>query len=157
MNKDQAIRLLDSYKERLSHHVDWLLVDLLEAIIKQITDDEWKTLLEKVQRFRTFNPGLPHDLPRATMASASKRHTIERSTMSSRNFDREGREYARADAVKEGTVLIADGGFTCMEKGSSHVVEVDDEGPYVRCRYGRHHLDGQVTMDETHYLGLYLG
>lgn len=89
--------------------------------------------------------------------------------MSSNNSDQEGREYVLVETVKEGTVLIADGGFTCMSEGSRYIVEIDDEGPYVRCSRGKHHLngqvafteprfvDGQLIIDEPRYLGLYLG
>jgi hypothetical protein len=85
------------------------------------------------------------------------------------SFDKDGRKYAYVHEVKKGTVLIADGGFTCMSKGSRYIVDVDEEGPYVQCKYGKHYLDGQVTMEnpryvdgrltieEPCYLGLYLG
>lgn len=89
--------------------------------------------------------------------------------MSSENIDQDNRKYAYVHEVKKGTVLIADGGFTCMSEGSRYIVDVDDEGPYVRCSRGKHYLDGQVTfeeprcvddkviIDEPRYVGLYLG
>ena len=54
--------------------------------------------------------------------------------------------------VHPGTMLIADGGFTCIKEGDVLTVEADRNGMYVPCRDGKHYLDGQV--DRGHYVGL---
>lgn len=46
--------------------------------------------------------------------------------------------------VKAGMTLIADGGFDCIDEGAQCVVETDGDGLFVKCRCGRHGLDGQV-------------
>ena len=47
--------------------------------------------------------------------------------------------------VKEGDVLIADGGFTCIEDGAKLTVfKHSDNGLYVLCEEGEHYLDGQI-------------
>ena len=47
--------------------------------------------------------------------------------------------------VKPGDVLIADGGFTCIELGATLVVGDDLSVP---CAHGKHFLDGQVDFDD---------
>jgi len=44
--------------------------------------------------------------------------------------------------VKDGDVLIADGGFTCINAGRV-TVKRSDRGLYFDCRDGKHYLDGQ--------------
>lgn len=44
--------------------------------------------------------------------------------------------------LKAGDTIIADDGFTCMHAGPKRV-QSDDAGLYVKCREGRHYLDGQ--------------
>lgn len=62
--------------------------------------------------------------------------------------------YARVDEVQVGTVLIADGGFTCIKEGARLTVS-DNNGLRVPCRhYGGHHLDGQLENGE--YIGFTL-
>lgn len=56
------------------------------------------------------------------------------------------------DAVSPGTVLIADGGFTCMRPGAK-IVRRGPHGLYVRCGCGRHYLDGQLD-DDGRLIGL---
>jgi hypothetical protein len=56
---------------------------------------------------------------------------------------------ARFDELKEGMVLIADSGFTCIPAGE-HVVRKDENGFYLACNDGRpgcHYLDGQKRDD----------
>lgn len=43
--------------------------------------------------------------------------------------------------VKEGDIIIADGGFTCMEAGEHKVY--DDGRFYIKCDEGKHFLEGQ--------------
>lgn len=55
------------------------------------------------------------------------------------------------DRLKAGDVIIADGGFTCMEEGAEKVVGIDVPAgePYVECDCGRHYLYGQVDDEDT--------
>ena len=52
----------------------------------------------------------------------------------------------KLDELKVGDTVITDGGFTCM-KASPRKVHEDNEGLYIRCRDGRHYLDGQEDED----------
>ena len=48
--------------------------------------------------------------------------------------------------IKEGDVLVADGGFTCLKQDAECLVRKDDEGFYILCGQGsdaKHYLDGQ--------------
>jgi hypothetical protein len=47
--------------------------------------------------------------------------------------------------VKSGDVLIADGGFTCIESGTELLVDEDFSVP---CSEGKHFLDGQIDFDD---------
>lgn len=79
--------------------------------------------------------------------------------------------------VTDGTILIADDGFTCMKDHSEHKVFRDHKDLcsfgiqppmnsrsrlYVRCKEGRHHLDGQECdagehgMRGPHYIGFWI-
>lgn len=49
--------------------------------------------------------------------------------------------------VKKGDVLVADGGFPCMEAGP-HEIHEDENGVYINCRSGHHYLDGQVSYED---------
>ena len=55
--------------------------------------------------------------------------------------------------VKAGNVLIADGGFTCLQEGQECLVRDYGKGLYVECSAGEHYLDGQLTDDEERYVG----
>lgn len=64
--------------------------------------------------------------------------------------------FAKIDDVRVGTILIADGGFSCMDENVRLVVVCDDDGNLsVPCRMGGHDLAGQIEND--HYVGLSLG
>lgn len=65
-----------------------------------------------------------------------------------------GRPYAKIAEVSAGSVLEADGGFTCMVEGSRHTVQEAPDGLFITCKKGRHYLQGQY--DEYCYVGLYL-
>ena len=72
--------------------------------------------------------------------------------------DTNGKAYATVDAVKAGDVLIADGGFTCIDKDAELTVESDPaHGLYVPCRDGKHFIDGQIEHKDgvDFYIGLY--
>lgn len=73
--------------------------------------------------------------------------------------DKAGTPWAKLSDVKEGDVLITDGGFTCMGGGERKVVRRDQSRPdgmqlYLDCREGGHYLDGQAD-DGEHLVGLY--
>jgi hypothetical protein len=64
--------------------------------------------------------------------------------------------YAKESEVQAGTILIADGGFTCIKEGAELTVQNDPEfGLYVPCSDsgGKHMIDGQLD-DRGHYIGL---
>lgn len=48
----------------------------------------------------------------------------------------------KLDELRVGDTVITDGGFTCMKAGPRKVHR-DSDGLYIRCRDGRHYLDGQ--------------
>lgn len=51
--------------------------------------------------------------------------------------------------IKEGDVLVADGGFDCLKEGARCVAKSDErQRLYVECYAGRHYLDGQVDDDD---------
>lgn len=64
------------------------------------------------------------------------------------------RNYAHSRDVKEGDILVADGGFTCIAEGARLAVEIDGEGHrFVPCSDGQHSLSGQLNK-EGRYVGL---
>lgn len=82
--------------------------------------------------------------------------------------------FAKVDEVKEGTILIADGGFTCLKEGEICTVKKDSNGDlYVDCagsdendeaepghphthkREEHHLIDGQLD-DGEEYIGFTL-
>lgn len=69
--------------------------------------------------------------------------------------DLNGREYARANQVKPGSILEPDCDFACMKKGERKVVEVFNEELFIPCDRGKHFLAGQLNFQLTHYVGLY--
>lgn len=68
--------------------------------------------------------------------------------------DNKGREWAKIQQVKPGSVLECDGGFTCMRNGETRTVGRDIHGLFISCTEGHHYLDGQE--EEDYYIGLYL-
>jgi hypothetical protein len=76
--------------------------------------------------------------------------------------DLAGRPWAKLSEVRVGSSVVADGGFTCLDKGVERVVQQDSNGKlFIRCggskRSGvkaRHYLDGQAD-DGEHLVGLY--
>jgi len=63
---------------------------------------------------------------------------------------------ARVEQVQQGTQLIADEGFTCLQEGKVSTVAKDLHGLYIPCREGKHYLSGQLTNDGREYAGLNL-
>lgn len=76
--------------------------------------------------------------------------------MSERGFDPAGRPYAKVSEVKEGTVLIPGGGFTCgIREGVPVTVQKHKCGLFIPCDEGLHALEGQLD-EGAFYIGLYL-
>ncbi len=51
----------------------------------------------------------------------------------------------RLEDVRVGTVLVADGSFTCLPPRARRIVQIDDKaGPFIECADGKHFLDGQT-------------
>lgn len=69
--------------------------------------------------------------------------------------DINGKPWAQVKETKAGSILIPDGGFTCLEESIAVVVKEDKDGLYVPCADGTHHLDGQLSDDGTEYVGLW--
>jgi len=62
--------------------------------------------------------------------------------------------FAKKEEVHPGTVLRADGGFTCLDDGEILTVRRDEDGVLsVPCRQGSHGLNGQLENGE--YVGLF--
>ena len=70
-----------------------------------------------------------------------------------------GAPYAREGEVREGDILRADGGFTCIPDGAELGVLFHEDpekgGLYVECANGKHFLDGQLD-DGDQYIGFTL-
>lgn len=62
--------------------------------------------------------------------------------------------FAKEADVKVDTILVADGGFTCLKEGDMRRVLADEKGElYIQCGDSGHHLDGQLD-DGNEYIGL---
>lgn len=68
--------------------------------------------------------------------------------------DLQGREYLTSSA-KAGDWVETDGDFTCLEKGAILQIQGGYGGLWIPCREDRHYLDGHLSEDGTHYIGLY--
>lgn len=52
------------------------------------------------------------------------------------------------EEIKHGDILIADGGFTCLQEGEELEVKLDKNSEkYVECEQGYHFLVGQENSD----------
>lgn len=60
--------------------------------------------------------------------------------------------------VREGSTVEADAGFTCMREGDRRRVRRDrvSNELWIKCKKGRHYLQGQVSDDGKYYIGLSL-
>lgn len=58
--------------------------------------------------------------------------------------------------ISEGTQILLDEGFNCVEVGAQRAVCRDDNGLYFLCHSGRHYLDGQLSDNGKHYVGIAL-
>ena len=70
-----------------------------------------------------------------------------------------GKPYAKVEEVKQGTVLITDDGFTCMEDAQAKTVCQDSDGfLYIACDKGKHYLgcERDHGPNGDFYIGLYL-
>ncbi len=63
---------------------------------------------------------------------------------------------AKLSEVKPGMVLIADGGFGCIEAGAELVVASREGTLYVPCEHTFHDLEGQVADDGDTLVGFKL-
>jgi len=68
--------------------------------------------------------------------------------------DKQGRPYAKISELKAGNRIKVDGDFTCLAPWTEHEVKQDDDGLYVSCKEGKHHLKGQAD-DGEHCIGIY--
>ena len=57
----------------------------------------------------------------------------------------------KLNKVKKGDIIIADGGFTCLQAVEHKVY--DNEGLFIECEQGMHFLDGQLD-DDGNLIGL---
>ena len=69
--------------------------------------------------------------------------------------DLNGRPWATVANTQSGHQVETDAGFTCIDKGAILTVLNDEQGLYIPCSSGKHYLDGQLSNDLTHYVGLY--
>lgn len=72
--------------------------------------------------------------------------------------DKQGRAYAKVTDTKIGSRVRVDASFDGIRSGASRVVKKDEYGLYIDCRTrsdSRHYLDGQLSSDGAHYIGLY--
>lgn len=65
--------------------------------------------------------------------------------------------FSKIFEVKEGTILIADEGFTCIPSYQECEVKSHPNGLYVECEEGQHFLDGQIDFEsKTTYIGFHI-
>jgi hypothetical protein len=69
--------------------------------------------------------------------------------------DIQGRPWAKVSEVKNRSIVKMDDDFSCMMGGVNRIVQEDDGGLFVVCAEGHHYLNGQLSEDETHYVGVY--
>lgn len=61
----------------------------------------------------------------------------------------------KLNELRQGDVVLVDGGFTCMQKGRQ-TVQADSAGLYVECREGKHYLAGQEDRAGADLVGVEL-
>jgi hypothetical protein len=68
--------------------------------------------------------------------------------------DIQGRQYARLSDLKEGDIVQVDSSFTCLVPWNEYKVHTDISSQlYIRCKMGRHYLDGQ--LEDEFLIGVY--
>lgn len=65
------------------------------------------------------------------------------------------RPWTKVSEIKIGSMVKMDDDFSCMMGGVNRIVQEDDQGLFVVCAEGHHYLDGQLSEDESHYVGVY--
>lgn len=70
--------------------------------------------------------------------------------------DLQGRPWLTVEEAKAGMYVDHDSGSDCWHKGRGYRI-LDEEygGLYIRCKVGSHWLEGQLSDDGKHYVGLY--
>lgn len=56
-------------------------------------------------------------------------------------------------SLKAGDTIKVDDGFTCIKKWTTHIVQENESGLFIKCKDGNHYLDGQ--LNEKFYVGIY--
>lgn len=69
--------------------------------------------------------------------------------------DINGRAYLTVEQALTGVEIEVDGDFTCINVGEKRKLTESEYGLYFECSDGCHDLVGQLSNDETHYIGLY--
>lgn len=69
--------------------------------------------------------------------------------------DLHGRPYLTAAEATPGMVVQVDDGFTCIGKWQDREIQKDADGLWIKCRSGRHYMDGQLSDDGKTYVGVY--
>lgn len=57
--------------------------------------------------------------------------------------DLQGRKYKLKTEAKAGDIIFVDDGFPCMARWSVRKIEKAEDGLWIRCKSGRHYLNGQ--------------
>lgn len=70
--------------------------------------------------------------------------------------DLQNRPYLTVEEAKAGIKIQVDGDFNCINKGETRFINSSHEGSLsFACGQGCHDLDGQLSADGTHYVGVY--
>lgn len=73
------------------------------------------------------------------------------------SHDNQGREYAKLSKLKAGDVVTFDDSFSCLPPWSYQAIKAAP-ALYVECMgCSRHYLDGQLSDDKEHLVGVYDG
>lgn len=70
--------------------------------------------------------------------------------------DTAGRPWLTVAEAQPGARIQADGEFTFISRNATRTIQSDADWLWIDCRAGQHFLDGQLSADGTHYIGLYL-
>lgn len=69
--------------------------------------------------------------------------------------DKNGRPYARLDALSVGDSVETDDCFTCRKVGQVSKVKIDEGRLFIDCADGKHFLDGQLQDEGDALIGVY--